>query len=302
MTLGTFRRRVQMPFQDRPVHRASPLAAAAFVFAIAFCAPLGVAAAGELDAPRLLGASEKANHDLSQFPKWTEALQRYERERALEDAPCRGPCPLQRWKKFVSGLKGRSALQQLEAVNGYVNQTPYQADSVRFGAVDHWATPAEFIGRAGDCEDYAIAKYLSLRHLGWDDRNLRILVLNDEHRRELHAVLVAYHGGTAYILDNLAPAVLEHTAIRHYRPIFSINASAWFFHEGWSPNAPAAVVSSALRPATPGAETPAPFAPAVASPPGNAATPPPHEHGTLLSSAQPAPETAGVPPAQDRAR
>jgi len=272
-------------------HRASRIVAAACVFTIAFFAPHGIAAAGDVGALRLFGTSEKASHDLSQFPKWTEALQRYERERALEDAPCRGPCPLQRWKKFVTGLKGQSALLQLEAVNGYVNQTPYQSDSMRFGVVDHWATPAEFLGRGGDCEDYAIAKYLSLRHLGWEDRNLRILVLNDEYRRELHAVLIAYHGGTAYVLDNLAPAILEHTAIRHYRPIFSIHASAWFFHEGWSPQGPAARVSSAIRPAIPGAETSAPLMPAVSPPPV-----------TQPSSGQPTLETAGAPPAQDRAR
>ena len=299
MVLGTFRRRVHMPSHNRPVHRASPLAAAAFAVAIVFCAPLGVAAAGELDAPRLFGASEKANHDLSQFPKWTEALQRYERERALEDAPCRGPCPLQRWKKFMAGFKVKGALQQLAAVNGYVNRTAYQSDQQRFGVVDHWATPAEFLGRSGDCEDYAIAKYLSLRHLGWDERNLRILVLNDENRRELHAVLIAYHGGTAYVLDNLVPDVQEHTAIRHYRPIFSINVWAWFFHEGWSPHAPAAVVSSAIPQRH---EPPTPFAPAVSPSNADSAFAPPHNPAPQLSSAQPAAEPGGAPPAQDRAR
>ena len=221
--------------------------AAAMIVAAAIGLSTGHAVGADRDPVRLFGTSEKANHDLSQFPKWTEALRRYERERPLEAAPCRGPCPLQLWKAFVAGQRGKSALEQLRAINRYVNQTPYQADQSRFGAVDHWATPAEFLGRSGDCEDYAIAKYLSLRNLGWDEGSLRILVLNDENRRELHAVLIAYHGGTAYVLDNQVPDVLEHGSIRHYRPIFSINAGAWFFHEGWPPNAPA-VASQAPAP------------------------------------------------------
>jgi predicted transglutaminase-like cysteine proteinase len=162
--------------------------------------------------------------------------------RPLELQPCAGrSCAPQQWRRFLDGLKGKGPLQQLEAVNRYVNQTPYQTDMQRFGVVDHWATPREFLGRSGDCEDYALAKYLSLRHLAWRVESIRVLVLNNETRRELHAVLVAYVDGTAYILDNLAPDVQSHAAIRHYRPIFSINETTWYFHEGWSPGAVAAV-------------------------------------------------------------
>jgi len=193
----------------------------------------------------LFGSSERASGDLSQFHKWTGMLERYARERALEDAPCTsGPCPLQRWRRFLTTLSGKSRLQQLEAVNRYANQVPYQSDQEHYGVVDYWATPAEFFGHSGDCEDYAIAKYFSLRHLGWEARDLRLLVLNDERRRELHAVLLAYHNGTIYVLDNLTPAIVEHTAIHHYRPIFSINEASWFIHEHWRPSAPTLVAAA----------------------------------------------------------
>lgn len=66
---------------------------------------------------------------------------------------------------LATSLKLRSALEQFEAVNGYVDQTPCQADAMRFGVVDHWATPAEFLGSESEREDYAIAKYRSLRQL-----------------------------------------------------------------------------------------------------------------------------------------
>jgi predicted transglutaminase-like cysteine proteinase len=185
---------------------------------------------------RLFGTSENLNTDISPFPKWTGMLQRYGAERALEDEPCTGDCPLQEWKAFVLGLGGLDRMTQLEAVNAYINRTPYQSDASRYGVADHWATPREFIGRTGDCEDYAIAKMLSLRLLGWSAQEMRIAVVMDENRNELHAVLIAYYNGTAYVLDNLSLLVREHTAVRHYRPIFSISEMAWHYHRDWNPS------------------------------------------------------------------
>lgn len=186
---------------------------------------------------RLFGSNETANADISPFPKWTGALSRYESEHQLEDSACStGPCTLQRWKAFVASLRGKERQQQLEAVNAYVNRTAYETDQARYGMVDYWATPREFLGRSGDCEDYAVAKYLSLRKLGWPTTSLRIVVLNDERRRDLHAVLVAYHNGTAYVLDNLSSEVREHSLIEHYRPIFSISETGWYFHRDWRPS------------------------------------------------------------------
>lgn len=243
----------------RPSHRSGLSALRA-----AICTALVVAAAAlasghatparadeALPQVALFGSAEQAEPNLAPFPKWTGVLERYAHERALEQQPCAGGgCALQRWKAFLGGLRGQGRMRQLEAVNQYVNQTPYQSDPARYGMVDYWATPAEFFGRTGDCEDYAIAKYLSLRQLGWPASHLRILVLNNEVRRELHAVLVAYHGGTAYVLDNLNGAVIEQSAIRHYRPIFSINESAWYVHRNWNP-AGAGLVA-AHPPAVPG--------------------------------------------------
>jgi predicted transglutaminase-like cysteine proteinase len=199
-------------------------------------------------------------------------MQRYEGERHLENAPCTGACPLQRWKAFVASLAGQDRMRQLEAVNGYVNRTPWQADTSRYGMADYWATPREFFGRTGDCEDYAIAKYISLRKLGWAAHELRLVVLKDEIKNELHAVLVAFHNGSAYVLDNLLATVTEHAAIRNYRPIFSINEIAWHFHRDWNP-ATATLVAAAPGPAgsqVRGIVPPAIDTTRIAAPPANA--------------------------------
>ena len=102
------------------------------------------------------------------------------------------------WGRFIDGLRDAEPLDQLEQVNRYMNDVPHKADAGNYAATDYWATPSQFFNRSGDCEDFAIAKFLSLRALGWDNDQLRIVVLDDLARGTPHAVLVAYHGGEAW--------------------------------------------------------------------------------------------------------
>jgi predicted transglutaminase-like cysteine proteinase len=242
--------------------------------ALAICAVSHAGAPAEASEPalapsvRLFGSSENSNIDISPFPKWTGMLQRYAREQHLEDAPCAGGrCELQEWKAFVETLRGQDRVRQLQAVNAYANRIPYRSDLDRHGVADHWATPREAFGRSADCEDYAIVKYLSLRKLGWSAAELRVVVLKHEVRNELHAVLVAYVDGTAYVLDNLIPDVREHAAIAYYRPIFSINEAAWHYHRDWNPASAVLVAKAEPRQPMGGARTlPAPAAPVAAMP------------------------------------
>lgn len=270
-------------------------AAALFAGAATMAAP--AAAADPVPAGiRLFGSSENTNHDISPFPKWTGMLRRYAEERHLEDAPCRdGRCYLQQWKSFVAGLAGQDRMAQLRAVNAYANRISYRSDYDRHGIADHWATPRETFGRSADCEDYAIVKYLSLRKLGWSAAELRIVVLKHEVRNELHAVLVAYTNGTAYVLDNLIPDVREHAAIRFYRPIFSINEAAWHYHRDWNPNSAVPVATVAPRQPMGVARTlPAPAATPAAAPARQVeAAPLPPAFDTVRA---PAPRKAYAPP------
>lgn len=240
------------------------ITAAALFAGAALAAPAMAADPVPVAQVRLFGSSENVNHDISPFPKWTAVLARYARERHLEDAPCAGgACHLQAWKAFVETLRGKDRLTQLRAVNAYANRIPYRSDLDRHGVADYWATPRETFASSGDCEDYAIIKYLSLKKLGWSASELRIVVLKHEVRNELHAVLVAYVNGTAYVLDNLIPDVREHAAIRYYRPIFSINETAWHYHRDWNPGSVAPLAAAEPRNPTGAARTLPPEAPAA---------------------------------------
>jgi predicted transglutaminase-like cysteine proteinase len=241
-------------------------AVAALVLAAAMLAVAGDAALARRDpAPEpaalalpadLFGAGEIAHPPATDFAKWTETMARYERERRQEKALCDdGDCALVRWRDFLETLRGQDAPAQLRAVNAYFNKLPYRADLENYGAEDYWATPRELFARGGDCEDYAIAKYLSLRALGWPAERLRVAVVHDNARDLVHAALIAYHGGNAFVLDIEIAEVTDHRAIARYAPVFSISENGWWSYKAQSPlEAAAAVVEATER----AAERPAP--------------------------------------------
>jgi predicted transglutaminase-like cysteine proteinase len=119
---------------------------------------------------------------------------------------------------------------RLAAFNDFFNQRiRFAGDVETTGQVDEWASPLELLGRgAGDCEDYAIAKYFSLIAAGVPSARLRLVYV----RADLdggtiaHMVLAYYPQPTAepLILDNLNPAVVTASMRRDLHPVFSFNA------------------------------------------------------------------------------
>ena len=68
---------------------------------------------------------------------------------------------------MMNRVKDETELEKLEKVNDFFNATPYHSDKEVWGVDDYWATRLEFIGKdKGDCEDYVIAKYFTLKELG----------------------------------------------------------------------------------------------------------------------------------------
>jgi len=215
--------------------RRRPRLTAAVLAGLAFAALAGPAqgrpAQGVVS---LFGSHEVRSTTLSLFPKWQGMLARYFNEARLPDAPCSATvfnrCHLREWKKFLRGLRGETPAAQIRLVNEFMNRHPYVLDPRNYGVPDYWATPRQFLTRDGDCEDYAIAKYMSLRALGFKPAQLRIVVLQDLNLGVAHAVLVVYRGNRALVLDNQIKTVVDQAAIRHYRPIYSINEEAWWLH------------------------------------------------------------------------
>jgi predicted transglutaminase-like cysteine proteinase len=177
-------------------------------------------------ASRLFGTVEYASGDLRTFRKWRRALV----SSAEELSRCRaGGCD-ERWRAIVDGARGYALMQQLQEINRRVNSKPYVPDVQNWGSRDYWATPLEFLRKGGDCEDYAITKYMTLRHLGVSPQDMRIVVLRDQDASTEHVVLAVYIDGIPYILDNRTAAITSSISIASYRPIYSINEHGWWLH------------------------------------------------------------------------
>lgn len=175
----------------------------------------------------------KESPNLAPFPKWTGTLSRYFDQKKLRQYQCGSvrfnPCALQSWEAYVSRLKGLTPLEQARSVNAYLNRIRYVTDPVNWRLPDYWSTPNEFLDIAGDCEDYAISKYMSLRALGFPVKSMRILIVQDMNLGGIiHSILAVKIDGEAYILDNQIRTLELASSIYHYKAIYSINEEAWW--------------------------------------------------------------------------
>jgi predicted transglutaminase-like cysteine proteinase len=135
---------------------------------------------------------------------------------------------LQEWADLITTGANLDEQQQLHAVNAFFNRTLLFIDDVRtWQQIDYWATPVEaLIKGAGDCEDYAIAKYLTLRRLGVPSAKLRITYVKALELNQAHMVLTWYATPTSdpLVLDNLIPDIRPASQRRDLLPVYAFNA------------------------------------------------------------------------------
>ena len=188
-------------------------------------------------AVKLFNTKELKSSNLKKFKKWNSVLDRYKTEEPSELQKCKlsstNKCAITKWRIFLKKVsKEPDKLKQLGLVNKYLNKRLYIIDPTNYKKKDYWATPEQFVNRNGDCEDYAISKYLSLLHLGFSKDDMRIVVLQDLNLKVAHAILVVYIDGKALVLDNQITSIVEAKRIKHYKPVFSINENNWWLHRG----------------------------------------------------------------------
>jgi predicted transglutaminase-like cysteine proteinase len=184
--------------------------------------------------PAIFGAAETPNSNLGAFRRWTGVVERTMHEWLGYHDPCAtrfaGRCTTGEWRQLVARLADRPRREKIDRVNAFFNRMPYALDPAAWGANDYWATPLQFLSRSGDCEDYAIAKFVTLRQLGIGSDEMRIVVVDDTNLRVAHAVLVVAEEDRLLVLDNQVPDVLDSRRILHYRPVFSLNENRWWLH------------------------------------------------------------------------
>jgi predicted transglutaminase-like cysteine proteinase len=123
-------------------------------------------------------------------------------------------------------VPSRIELGWVRAANSYWNRVPYADDWPHWRVEDYWATPAEMLAsNGGDCEDYAIGKYFTLKDLGVPIKKLRITYVRAHNWNQPHMVLAYYPQpeGDPLILDNLNRDLLPASQRDDLEPIYSFN-------------------------------------------------------------------------------
>jgi predicted transglutaminase-like cysteine proteinase len=164
-------------------------------------------------------------------------------------ARCVSPAALQ-FLAIVDNARAREGRARLGEINRAINLAIRpMSDLAQYGQIDVWSSPlVTFTTGAGDCEDYAIAKFVALRMAGLSPDDLRIVVMRDTVRGEDHAVAMARLDDHWLALDNRRMAMVEDADVRNYQPLFVIDDHGVMRYQDLP--APAAVSNQNSAPAT----------------------------------------------------
>lgn len=191
--------------------------------------------ATEAPATGIFASVEIEGGSAPQVNQWAQVIATRARqhgiERCLANAlACPGPYA-QAWRGMMQSARGASRAEQVALVNSFFNRLTYRPDIQQYGVAEHWAVPIEFLARgAGDCDDYAVAKFFSLRLLGFSNNELRVVSLLDRAERVGHTVAVVILNGARLVLDNRTDQLFPESRYRQYQPVVSMNETGHWQH------------------------------------------------------------------------
>jgi predicted transglutaminase-like cysteine proteinase len=219
--------------------RVCSRALSAFVLLVSLAALSSPAAAGTAQAaahPQALlepyGSRMLMPTGGAMLEKWAAVLRQWKIEKQTLDA-CRaasGPCsdPAAReLLSIVEAAKPLTGLAQLGQINRAVNLAIRPVDDlVAHGAIDVWSSPlATLATHAGDCEDYAIVKFVALLEAGIAPADLRVLIVRDVMRAEDHAVVAVRHESQWLLLDNRRLVIRADAELANYQPLMQMDGT-----------------------------------------------------------------------------
>lgn len=157
-------------------------------------------------------------------------------ETALNQAQQKyGPQAVERlieWQNLINDNKNDGELHKLRVVTDFFRQLDSVSDEEMWHQVNYWATPVEFIGKGGgDCEDFAIAKYFTLKAMGVPVSKMRLIYVTSTKLKQPHMVLGYYEAPDAdpLVLDNTTKWILYGSERPDLKPVYSFNGvSVWY--------------------------------------------------------------------------
>ncbi|MGY0627746.1 MAG: transglutaminase-like cysteine peptidase [Paraglaciecola chathamensis] len=142
---------------------------------------------------------------------------------------------VQDWQQLLNTSHTLPIDEMLYQVNNFFNELEFVDDIDHWGKDDYWATPVEFLAtKGGDCEDFVIAKYFSLKELGVPAEKLRLMYVTATRLRQAHMVLAYYEepNSVPLVLDNINRRILPASRRRDLLPVYSFNGDGlWLAKE-----------------------------------------------------------------------
>jgi predicted transglutaminase-like cysteine proteinase len=160
--------------------------------------------------------------------KWTDVQSEIREDKEIL-AGCRenaSSCPpaARLFLAIVDEGRARSGRARVGVINRAINLSIIPtSDLVQWGVVDRWSAPLEtFTTGRGDCEDYAIAKYVALRAAGVAPEDIKLVIVRNIDISENHAVVAVRLDGAWVILDNRRLALVPAREMWRATPLFEI--------------------------------------------------------------------------------
>ena len=139
------------------------------------------------------------------------------------------------WEYLIYHTADKSVEEKLKLVNDFFNKMDWVEDKELWEQKDYWATPIEFLASdGGDCEDFALAKYFTLKKLGIEEAKLNMTYVKALELNQAHMVVTYYEKPAAepLVLDNLIETIELASKRTDLLPVFSFNGSSlWISKE-----------------------------------------------------------------------
>jgi len=139
------------------------------------------------------------------------------------------------WQRFIRDDDSHTELEKLEKVNSFFNKLTFVSDAIHWQKNDYWATPIEFLASdGGDCEDFALAKYFTLKVLGVPEKKMHLTYVKAWKLNQSHMVVTYYETPAAepLVLDNLINAIEPGSKRTDLLPVYSFNGTGlWLAQE-----------------------------------------------------------------------
>lgn len=146
------------------------------------------------------------------------------------------------WSNLMATTRNLPDEDKLRAVNDFFNRNvQFEDDQKLWSVPDYWATPLETLKLgAGDCEDFSIAKYFTLKALDIPTARLRLVYVKAQIGgrasgiSQAHMVLAYYVSPDSepLVLDNLISDIRPASRRPDLLPVFSFNSDGIWADSG----------------------------------------------------------------------